>query len=158
MAGKKKNVSESEWANRFWKKVDTSAGGDECWQWMGGMHSRGYGRMRWKYGVESSHRIAWELTNGAVPAGLHVLHKCDNRACCNPAHLWLGTQSDNMQDKVKKEPQYCNTGAPWEHVDIRVIPRTKNHLMHTLSQVREDMERLSQTISLLEEAIEMMQD
>lgn len=49
-----------------------------------------------------THRVAWELVNGPIPGGLHVLHRCDNRKCQNPAHLFLGTNSDNIADKVAK--------------------------------------------------------
>lgn len=83
---------------RFWSKVDRSG---ECWNWRAGLNRGGYGAFR--VGGKGSNtaaasRIAWELTNGAVPPGLFVLHRCDNRKCCNPAHLFLGTLGDNNRD------------------------------------------------------------
>ena len=52
-----------------------------------------------------THRVMWEIVFGPIPDGFHVLHSCDNPPCANPAHLWLGTQTDNMADMVKKNRQ-----------------------------------------------------
>lgn len=70
-----------------------------CWQWGGRLWANGYGAFK-KNG--RSHRLSWELTNGQIPSGVFVLHKCDNRACVNPEHLFLGNGSDNMRDCVSK--------------------------------------------------------
>ncbi len=81
---------------RFWSKVDKQSE-EACWEWLGFRDSAGYGRVR--RNVENfAHRCAWHYTNGPIPKGLKVLHRCDNRPCCNPAHHWLGTQLDNMRD------------------------------------------------------------
>lgn len=82
-------------AEKFWEKVDKSA---DCWIWLGHIDKYGYGKF-WNY---LSHRFAWILTNGEIPKGLYVCHHCDNPSCVNPAHLFLGTQQDNMDDMVKK--------------------------------------------------------
>lgn len=89
---------------RFWAKVDKSAGDAGCWLYMGFRKWDGYGWLGRKAldgrssGYITAHRYAWILTNGEVPDGLHVLHQCDNPPCCNPAHMRLGTHQENMAE------------------------------------------------------------
>lgn len=80
---------------KFWDCVTKT---ESCWLWNGFIDRDGYGRA--KGGAAS--RRAWELTNGPIPDGLDVLHKCDVRACVRPDHLFLGTHQDNMTDMVCK--------------------------------------------------------
>lgn len=87
---------------RLWTKVAITANPDLCWEWQASLHKNGYGRIKDKRFVSLAHRIAWELTYGKIPDGLWVLHRCDNRKCCNPKHLFLGTHQDNMADMVSK--------------------------------------------------------
>jgi hypothetical protein len=93
-----------EFATRFWSKV-SKGDPDDCWEWSACRLPGGYGRFSVSDGrpqvYQYAHRIAWELTHGS-PGPKQVLHRCDNPACCNPAHLFLGTQKDNMLDKVAK--------------------------------------------------------
>lgn len=86
---------------RFWDYVDRSGGPDACWPWLRARSRRvrGYGRFTQDGVGRDAHREAWERTHGPVPAGLFVLHTCDVPHCCNPAHLYLGTQTDNMRDR-----------------------------------------------------------
>lgn len=86
---------------RFWKKVKKGKIND-CWEWVGSKYPSGYGSIRYKKKVEGAHRVSWELKNGPITNGLWVLHKCDNRPCVNPNHLFLGTCRDNVDDMVKK--------------------------------------------------------
>ena len=88
---------------RFWSKVQRNAA-NECWPWLAGARTKqGYGNFRPRPdGQVLAHIFAWTLNHGPVPDGIKVCHTCDNPPCCNPAHLFLGTQKENMQDCAKK--------------------------------------------------------
>lgn len=92
---------------RFWRHVDVKHF-DECWEWDGALFSNGYGSIRIGSRRGLTHRIAYELKFGPIPNGLYVLHSCDNPKCCNPNHLFLGTQLDNMHDMHKKKRWKCS--------------------------------------------------
>lgn len=85
---------------RFWIKVRKDV--DGCWRWIAAISRQGYGVFTVYYKYIRAHRYSWELHNGPIPYGLCVLHRCDNRCCVNPAHLFLGTYRDNAQDCSKK--------------------------------------------------------
>jgi len=87
---------------RFWAQVDRSGGPDACWEWQG-RRQRNYGRLGIVGRSESTHRIAYGLTEGEIPLDMYVSHTCHNRACCNPAHLRLMTKSEYM--KARRAPQ-----------------------------------------------------
>jgi hypothetical protein len=73
-----------------------------CWVWTGNLDSKGYGRIRHKGQGQLVHRVAYDLSVGEIPEGLWVLHRCDNASCINPAHLFLGTPQDNVDDMIAK--------------------------------------------------------
>lgn len=98
--------------DRFWNKVNLEPI-SECWNWVGGINARGYGNFWINGKIVSAHRVAWEIYNLCeVPKGMWVLHKCDNKKCCNPCHLYIGTASDNMMDSIYRDkfPKDFNQG------------------------------------------------
>lgn len=130
MATKVKSLEE-----RLWTKVRRSDDAD-CWPFTGNRMPRGYGRI--VVGSRSqgnrrtllAHRAAWELTNGPIPDGMAICHKCDNPSCCNPSHLFLGTHLDNMRDASQKnrmpgnpgKKSHCRRGHPLTADNVYVKP------------------------------------
>jgi hypothetical protein len=99
-------------ATRFWAKVDVR-GADDCWEWQRGRSRFGYGSVLWGGRQTNAHRVAYMLSAGPIPAGMCVLHRCDNPPCVNPAHLFLGTKADNIADMVAKgRGRYMDRPAP----------------------------------------------
>jgi hypothetical protein len=104
---------------------------DGCIEFTGACMPNGYGRIALGGqggGVGLAHRVAWELANGPIPEDLHVCHRCDNPPCCNPAHLFLGTRSDNMRDSVSKRRDRhgrrtsCKNGHLYDEANTRWSP------------------------------------
>ena len=87
---------------RFWEKVEKLGTEAGCWLWTSAIHTEGYGMLYLNGKAVRAHRIMWEITYGPVPQGLFVLHRCDLRCCVNPAHLFLGTNQDNVDDMMRK--------------------------------------------------------
>ena len=118
------DVPRREDIDRFMAKV---CRGDSCWDWTGARNEHGYGNFRYPARrhlkrIESlAHRFAYRAFVGPIPRGMNVLHRCDNRQCVNPAHLWLGTHEDNMEDMARKgraakglrSGWYTTGGASW---------------------------------------------
>ena len=95
-----RTVTESDLA-RFWAKVDRSSSTTGCWEWTGSRHPRGHGQFGFGRSVKA-HRFIYEAQVGPIPAGMVIMHTCDNPPCVNPAHLRAGTQADNVTDMVTK--------------------------------------------------------
>ena len=85
---------------RFWKKVSVEPSG--CWLWTRGKYKDGYGGFKLDGKMVKVHRLSYQHFKGDIPEGLCVCHSCDNPVCVNPAHLWVGTNDDNITDKVGK--------------------------------------------------------
>ena len=121
---------------RFWEKVnkDTKSG---CWEWQSSIRGNGYGAFFTHLKPEGrkchgAHRYSWELANGAIPEGLWVLHKCDNRICVNPDHLFLGDRTDNMRDCAakgrvstigKSRQTHCKHGHEYTPDNVYINPQ-----------------------------------
>ena len=86
--------------DKFWSRVDKSAGPKGCWPWMGGKQSDGYGHFRVGKVIVAVHRLAYELVTGQLLGPLHALHSCDCNCCCNPDHIYPGLDGDNAQDRA----------------------------------------------------------
>lgn len=89
--------------DRFWQKIIVK-GKDDCWEWSAALNACGYGWMWTGSRAKPAHRVS-AMMHGLIDSldsKLHVLHKCDNRKCCNPKHLFVGTNNDNVADRVSK--------------------------------------------------------
>ena len=97
--GTAEQLAEQAFIRRFWARVHKSDG-DGCWLWTGARNR--YGNVHYKGRHRNTHRVAYEITYGAIPDGLCVCHRCDVPLCVRPDHLWLGTKADNSFDMVLK--------------------------------------------------------
>lgn len=114
--------------DRFVEKVVLMP--DGCWHWSAARHAYGYGKIGLEKGNGLAHRIAWALFVGPIPEGMFVCHRCDVPWCVNPAHLFLGTHQDNVDDMVAKGRNYihplkthCSKGHAFEAENVYVTPK-----------------------------------
>jgi hypothetical protein len=83
-------------------KIDADTG---CWNWTASKCGKGYGQFKLDGKMRLAHRVSYEMHTGPIPVGMSVCHQCDNKACINPSHFFLGTNLDNVADKVAKGRQ-----------------------------------------------------
>lgn len=124
--------------SNFWKKVPVGSN-DSCWNWKASLSNKGYGEFRiHPKGKQKAHRISWILTFGQIPNGLFVCHKCDNPACVNPYHLFLGTATDNMRDMYAKGRGWMPKGElnPKAKLTSGQVVQIRNLYEEGLTQVK----------------------
>lgn len=128
----------------FWSKVSK-----DCWTWKASIKpGNGYGHFHHGGKDYNAHRLAWELTNGPIPEGMHVLHRCDVPHCVNPAHLFLGTHAENMEDMRRKHRHTYgekNKHAKLTEVQVREIRRDYRKFGVKKTNITELWERYKHT-------------
>jgi hypothetical protein len=100
---------------------------DDCWLWQGTTNN-GYGLFRVRGKTRLAHRVAFAIEHGYTPAGMVVMHRCDNPPCVNPDHLVLGTQRGNMQDAVAKGRSRNGNGAKTQCVRGHAFTAENTHI------------------------------
>lgn len=124
---------------RFQSKVDKTPGQGpqgECWEWAAYRNKFGYGQFYDGQRLMQAHRFIWQHTHGPIPDGMLVCHKCDNPPCCNPDHLFLGTDLDNMHDMSAKGRHWLQQHP--EKASHFQLPSTQKGEQHWKAKLTDD--------------------
>lgn len=134
---------------RFWSKVN-KCHDDECWEWMAYKTHQGYGRFTCNGRVVGAHRLSYLLAYGAIPTSLQVLHRCDNPSCVNPKHLFVGTNADNVKDKMDKGRFRPNIG---EHSGRSKLKESDIPIIRELNSIGISLGKLSKHYGVTKQSI-----
>ena len=133
---------------RFWSKVRK---GPKCWVWTAHKDSNGYGKFYYDREACLAHRVSYEIKYKSIPKGMYVCHHCDNTSCVRSSHLFLGTQTDNMQDSTKKGR--ISKGEHRQHIakltEVQVIAVLKDN--RTQREIANDYNVHQSTISRIKQ-------
>ena len=99
---------------RFFSKVNKT---QDCWEWQSTIKKDGYGSFHFNGRQEQAHRVSYILNTGEIPEGMKILHKCDNRKCVNPDHLFIGTLVDNVKDMDSKQRRGTRSKLTYDDVE-----------------------------------------
>jgi len=146
---KKVSVSLSNRPEDIWKKINIKPTSviwylwnNECWKWTTkSINNKGYGMFSITKKMYLAHRIVYKLVFGAIPDNLYILHHCDNPLCCNPSHLFPGTQKNNMEDMIVRGRQCCGEKISSSKLkekdilEIRILYSTGDYYQRELGEI-----------------------
>jgi hypothetical protein len=120
-------------SKKFWSRVNIT-GNEDCWNWVGPMNKLGYGmaRLPGPGSQTSAHRVAWIYSFGIIEnSDVDVLHKCANRSCVNPSHLYLGTHKENMREAVRRK-DYLYPSLTGDEIEKAMIKARADNIRYSL--------------------------